>query len=87
MARASSESESVTRPASNGAARHTDRNGDTRWLTRVLQPVGFWSAVLLPFFAIGLLAVRPDGWVPMVAAAFLVNVGALVAGHCHGVDC
>jgi hypothetical protein len=36
-----------------------------RGITRVLEGVGFWSAVVFPFVAVALVAVRPSGWVPL----------------------
>ena len=58
-----------------------------RGVTRVLEGASFWGAVLLPFVAVALVVVKPAGWLPLVGGVFLGNPVALLAGHCHGLDC
>lgn len=55
--------------------------------SRLLEAGGFWSAVVLPFVAVGLLAVQPSGWEPLLVAVFVANAVAVLAGHCHGREC
>jgi hypothetical protein len=54
---------------------------------RVFRRVGFWATVTLPFVALGLLAVQPRGWLPLLLAAFFLNGVSLFAGHCYSRDC
>lgn len=58
-----------------------------RGLRRLVEGAGFWSAVVLPFVAIALLAVQPAGWVPLLIGALFVNVVGVLAGHCYGREC
>lgn len=54
---------------------------------RVFRATGFWATVTLPFLALGLLAVQPRGWLPLLIAVFLLNGVALFAGHCYSREC
>ena len=54
---------------------------------RAVESAGFWGAVLLPFVAVALLAVKPTGWLPLLAGVFGANFVAVFAGHCRGPDC
>lgn len=54
---------------------------------RALRRVGFWATVVLPFAALGILAVQPRGWLSLLGAVFLVNGLAVVVGHCYGREC
>lgn len=51
------------------------------------QTVGFWSAIVLPFVAVALLAVQPPGWMPALVAVFAADGIALYLGHCHDRSC
>lgn len=53
----------------------------------VFRRTGFWATVTLPLIAIGLLAVQPSGWLPLLVAVFLLNGVALFAGHCYSREC
>lgn len=56
-------------------------------LARLLEFAGFWTAVLLPVAAVGVLLVRPQGWVAVAAGLFVLHGLAVVVGHCHGLEC
>ena len=52
-------------------------------LPRLVQAVAFWAAVILPFFALGLLASGLEtalGWIALVGL-LIMNVVALIVGH------
>lgn len=55
--------------------------------TTLLGGLGFWSAIVLPVVAVGLLVSRPAGWQAMVAVLFALDAAALLIGHCHGREC
>lgn len=59
----------------------------TAALAWVLEAAGFWTAVLVPVAAVGLLVLQPEGWLPLAAGLFALDGLAVVVGHCHGVEC
>jgi hypothetical protein len=54
---------------------------------RAFRRTGFWAAVGLPFVAVGLVAIQPHGWLPLLAAVFCINLVALLTGHCYDREC
>lgn len=53
----------------------------------LVEFVGFWSAVLLPFVTVALLALQPPGWLALVAGTLALDGVALLVGHCHDREC
>ena len=70
-------------PSTNNRALRVVSEPVETYLPRLVQAVAFWAAVLLPFFALGLLASGIEtalGWVALVGVV-LTNVLALFVGH------
>jgi hypothetical protein len=71
----------------NTTYRNRGRSAGRALVGHVFRRVGFWATVTLPLIAIGLLAVQPSGWLPLLVAVFLLNGVALFAGHCYSREC
>lgn len=56
-------------------------------LGQVARRVSFWTAVVLPDVALGLLVALPSWWLPALLAVFALDVVALYIGHCHARNC
>lgn len=72
-----------------GAATYSNRglSAGRAIVGHVFRRAGFWGTVTLPLIALGLLAVQPSGWLPLLVAVFLLNGVALFAGHCYSREC